>query len=83
MQIGVVSGKMNIDIQTLFLKEACIKTSFRYKNTYEKCISLISNGLIDPMKLVSHTFGYKDYEEAFKVATTKLENPMKVIIKMN
>lgn len=82
IQVGVVSEKINIDLHSLFLKEASIVTSFRYANTYKKCISLIENGLIDPKKLISHKFNYTEIDKAFETAKNKNENPMKIIVKM-
>ncbi len=82
VQVGVISKSMYINLNTLFLKEASIITSFRYANTYNKCISLIKNQVIDPSVLISHRFDYKDISKAFVTATNLEENPMKIIIKM-
>ncbi len=82
VQVGVISNKLNLDLQTLFLKEASIVTSFRYANTYDKCINLIKNKQLDPNKLISHTFNYEEIEKAFKTATNPSDNPMKIIVKM-
>ncbi len=82
IQVGVISKKINIDLQTLFLKEASILTSFRYANTYEKCISLINKKTIEPIKLISHIFQYTEVDKAFSTAKNLEDNPLKILIKM-
>lgn len=78
--IGVLGSSKNLDLQTLFLKEASLVTSFRYVNTYPRCISMIANGLLDPLPLVSHHFPLDRIAEAFELACSKKEDTMKIII---
>lgn len=78
--IGVFSSSLNIDLQTLFLKEQSIVTSFRYVNTYMPCISLVSNGLVDPTMIVSHHYPIDRIAEAFEMAVNHKDEVMKIII---
>jgi len=78
--VGVISGPREIDLQTLFLKEGSIYTSFRYANTYPACISMIKNGLIDPIPLITHRLPFDKISEAFELASSKQSSVMKVMI---
>lgn len=78
--IGVFSSTKNIDLQTLFIKEQSIITSFRYVNTYPSCISLIANGFVDPSLIVSHHYPIHKIAEAFEMAVNHKDEVMKIII---
>ncbi|MGH0053132.1 MAG: NAD(P)-dependent alcohol dehydrogenase [Sphaerochaetaceae bacterium] len=80
MLIGVPSGYGRIDLQTLFLKEGSINTSFRYVNSYPVCISMIEHGLLNPIPLVTHYFPFDEISEAFALAASKQSSVMKVMI---
>lgn len=78
--IGVFSSNKSIDMQTLFLKELSIISSFRYANTYLPCISLIANGFVDPSLIVSHHYSIQKIAEAFEMAFKHKNEVLKIII---
>lgn len=61
-------------------REIDLKFQYRYKNTYPKAISLVSSGLIDLKRLVTHRFQLEEGEQAFKAASDPKAKAIKVQI---
>jgi L-iditol 2-dehydrogenase len=51
-------------------REVDVLGVFRYRNTYQLCIDMISSGRIDVKPLITHRFGFsqKDVEDAFETS---------------
>jgi threonine dehydrogenase-like Zn-dependent dehydrogenase len=60
-------------------KEIDIRGAFRYANTFNTAIALLSRGLIPVNKIATHTFDLKDINEAFDTALSG--NALKVIVR--
>lgn len=56
--VGMGACDMNLPILKASCREIEIKGVFRYRNTYEKCIELISTGKIDVKALITHRFQF-------------------------
>lgn len=59
-------------------REIDIRFQFRYRETYPKAITLVSEGLIDLKPLVTHRFGLEQAREAFEAASTPAARAVKV-----
>jgi L-iditol 2-dehydrogenase len=56
--VGMGCCDMNLPILKATCREVEIKGVFRYRNTYKKCIELISTGKIDVNRLITHKFQF-------------------------
>ena len=64
----------------LSVNEIDLKYQYRYNNTWPKAIRLVSAGLIDLKRLVTHRFNLEDALEAFEVAADVARGSIKVQI---
>lgn len=78
--VGVPTGKKRLDLQEAFVRELSLVTSFRYANTYETAIALVSEGKLRPVQLISHRFSLECAEQALEKAAEKTGSVMKVMI---
>lgn len=60
------------------IREIDIRFQFRYRETYPKAITLVSEGLIDLKPLVTHRFGLHEGRKAFEAASTPAARAVKV-----
>ncbi len=68
VMVGMPVETSQVDIVGLQLKEATLKTIFRYANVYDRAINLIASGKIDLKPLISATFEFADSVAAFERA---------------
>lgn len=66
--VGMGCCDMNLPILKATSREVELKGVFRYRNTYPKCIELISTGKIDVKRLITHRFQFnqKSIMDAFE-----------------
>lgn len=83
VQVGMGRSDVDFPITRVCVKELGVTGSFRYgSRTYETSISLVSSGLIDVTKLVTHRFLFKDAVKAFEVTTKGVGEDGKTAIKV-
>lgn len=83
VQVGMGRSDVDFPITRVCVKELGVTGSFRYgSRTYETSISLVSSGLIDVTKLVTHRFLFKDAVKAFDVTTKGVGEDGKTAIKV-
>ena len=80
--VGVPSGHLRIDLQTLFVREQSIITTFRYANTYPAAIRLTESGRLHPEVLISHRYSFADVGKAMEKAASRERDVMKVMIEV-
>ncbi len=80
VQVGVPSGKAELDLQTLFNRGIDLKPSFRYANTYPALLSLLEAGTLSSQGLITHRFPFERTQEAFDLAASRAEGVMKIVI---
>ena len=68
VMVGMPVAPPVIDIVGLMVKEATIKTVFRYANVYDRAIALLGSGKIDLAPLISETYAFDDSIAAFERA---------------
>lgn len=76
--IGVGANYQQIPFMYCNEREIDIKFQYRYRETYPKAITLVSEGLIDLKPLVTHRFSLEQGKEAFKAASTPAARAVKV-----
>lgn len=68
--VGMGHSVMQVPLTPAAAREVDVLGVFRYRNTYQLCIDLISTGRIDVKPLITHHFGFsqKDVEDAFETS---------------
>lgn len=79
---ALTEDECQIRTLNILSKELTIKGLFRYANTYPTAISLVSSGRIDLKPLITHIFPLEQIHKAFKIASEKSEDAIKVIIRI-
>jgi len=82
VMVGMPVEKAEVDIVGLQVKEATLKTIFRYANVYDRAINLMASGKIDLKPLISETFGFADSVAAFERAAEARPTDVKLQIRM-
>ena len=76
VQLGM-SGDMRVPMQFITTKEITLKGSFRFHEEFELGVSLMLNGNIDVLPLLSHSLPFQDAVQAFNLANDRTKS-MKV-----
>ncbi|SNX85502.1 probable xylitol dehydrogenase [Melanopsichium pennsylvanicum] len=83
VQVGMGRSEVEFPITRICVKEIDLTGSFRYgSGTYKTSISLVSTGLIDVTKMVTHRFLFKDAIKAFETTTKGVGEDGKTAIKV-
>jgi len=86
MLIGMGSPIQTLPISAAALREVDLVGVFRYANTYEEAIKIVSSGsplLPDLSKLFTHRYtGFEDMSEAFKMAAKVKDDEGKLVLKV-
>jgi L-iditol 2-dehydrogenase len=78
--IGVGKNEMKIPFMRLSTREVDLQFQYRYANTWPKAIRLVSNGVIDLKRLVTHRFKLEEAVDAFKTAADPKTGAIKCMI---
>jgi len=70
------------DFMQILMKEAEIKSVFRYRNLYPAAIGAIADGKIDVKAMITHEFNFEDTKEAFDFVIDNKNDVVKAIIKL-
>lgn len=81
--VGMTHTPVPFDFFEIQLKEAAIKTVFRYRNSYEKVIDAVAKGLVKPKEIITNIFSFEGSDEAFKTSLADKQNIVKAVIKIN
>ena len=76
----MMQEKLQKDMNAVFNKEARIHTSFRYVNTYDDAIAMISSGRLKPEELITHRFPLRDAVRAMELAASRDPSVLKIIL---
>ena len=83
VQVGMGRSEVEFPITRICVKEIYLTGSFRYgAGTYKTSINLVSTGLIDVTKMVTHRFLFKDAVKAFETTTKGVGEDGKTAIKV-
>ncbi len=78
--IGMMNDPVPIDVPLLQMLGIRIETVFRYRNCFDKALSLVSSGKIDLKRLVSKVFPFDQSIEAYHYAAEGRPDTVKVMI---
>lgn len=67
VQLGM-SGDMSIPLMQVTAKELSLMGSFRFHEEFGTAVALMQKGLIDVKPLLTHTFAFDAFQEAFDTA---------------
>ncbi|KAK2751046.1 L-arabinitol 4-dehydrogenase [Myotisia sp. PD_48] len=67
--IGVGKNEKTVPFMRLSTHEIDLQYQYRYSNTWPRAIRLVRNGIIDLMKLVTHTFTLENAVKTFETAS--------------
>ena len=70
----------NYNFNQIMMKEATIKSVFRYRNLYPAAIGAIASGAIDVKQIVTHRFSFDESDEAFRNAVDNAQDEIKEVI---
>ena len=79
--VAVFAGMAQIDLAVLNDHELDLNTTMMYRNEdYIDAIRLVNEGKVHLRPLISKTFSFRDYDEAYRYIDENRETTMKVII---
>ena len=79
--VGMAAESMaNYNFNQIMMKEATVKSVFRYRNLYPAAISAIASGAIDVKQIVTHRFSFDESDEAFRNAVDNAQDEIKEVI---
>ena len=78
--IGCGKNEINMRFMRCSVREIDLKFQYRYVNTWPRAIRLLSSGIVDLKKLVTHRFKLDDAVDAFKTAGDPKSGAIKVMI---
>ncbi len=73
---------IDFNFMQIMVKEADIKTVFRYRNLYPSAIGAIADGKIDVKGIVTHEFDFEDSDKAFDFVIENKNDVVKALIKI-
>jgi L-iditol 2-dehydrogenase len=76
------SGNMNLPIGNALDKELTIKTIFRYRHVYPEAILAVSEGRVNPKKIVTNIFDFDEIPDAMRRNVAEKESIVKAVIKV-
>lgn len=77
---GNIVGDVTFNFRNMTLKEAELKTVWRYRNTYKNAIDAISRGEINVKGLKVDCFGFEDTQRAFERAMNDKQTVVKAVV---
>ena len=77
---GNIIGDITFNFRNMTLKEASLKTVWRYRNTYPDAIASISRGDINLKGLKVDTFAFEDTQKAFEMAMNNKQTVVKAVV---
>lgn len=81
VMVGNIVGDVAFNFRNLYLKEADVKTVFRYRNQYPVAIQRIASGMIPVKEIVSDIFDFEDVGKALEKAAFHKEDVIKAVVK--
>lgn len=73
---------IDFNFMQIMVKEADIKTVFRYRNLYPTAIGAIADGKINVNGIVTHEFDFEDSSKAFDFVIENKNDVVKAVIKI-
>jgi len=81
--VGMMNGTVPVNVPQIQVRGLSIETLFRYTNTFDRAVALVSAGKIDIKPLISRTFKFEDSIAAYEFAAAAHPDVVKVIIELD
>jgi L-iditol 2-dehydrogenase len=84
--VGNVLGDVPFNFRNLMLKEADVKTIWRYQNVFPDCADMVSRGGIaaeNLRRIVDGIFPFADTQKAFMTAMTDKQHIVKAVVQVS
>lgn len=78
--VGNTHGDVPFDFFEIMNKEVDIKCVFRYNNCYPELIEAVSQGLVNPLRVITNEFDFQEVQNAFETTCKDKENIIKSVI---
>ncbi|KAF2156382.1 hypothetical protein K461DRAFT_275488 [Myriangium duriaei CBS 260.36] len=81
VQAGMGRENINFPITTVCIRDLTVRGSIRYTaGVYPMAVELVASGKVQPSKLITHRFKFKEAEKAFETVKAGGEDTLKVLI---
>lgn len=80
VMVGNTIPEVSYSFRNIYLKEAEIKSVFRYRNTYPLALQAVASGRIDVKSIVTDEFDFEDTQKAFDCAIDNKTKCLKTVI---
>ena len=80
--VGMMNGTVPLDMSWIQVHGLSMETLFRYTNTFDRAVALVSTGKIDLKRLISKTFTFEDSIKAYEYAAEGHPDVVKVMIEL-
>lgn len=79
--VGMCADEMaQFNIGAVLDKELSIASVFRYDNVYRTAVNLLSSGMVDMMKLITHRIPLENIKEGLEIVAQRKDDCIKVVI---
>ncbi|WP_343210624.1 NAD(P)-dependent alcohol dehydrogenase [Anaerolentibacter hominis] len=78
--VGNIIGDITFNFRNMTLKEADLKTVWRYRNVYPAAIDSIAKGTIPVKDIVTRIYDFDESQQAFETAMNDKQNVVKAVI---
>ena len=83
MMIGIFDGVVPLRAKEIIDREINIKGTYRFANVFGDVIRLVERKMLNVKSIITHTFNFDDIKSAFEIADKRLENCIKIIIRVS
>ncbi|XP_017299654.1 sorbitol dehydrogenase-like [Diaphorina citri] len=80
MLVGMGPQMVSVPLVNACAKEIDILSCFRYVNDYPDALEMVASGKCPVRKLITHNFKLEEAVEAFKTASKKADDTIKIMI---
>ena len=81
--VALPHGSVQYDFEPLYRKELTLAGSRLYNGDFDRALTMIAAGEVDPDPIVTHHFSLREASEAFSVLRERPEEAIKVIVVPN
>ena len=80
---GNIVGDVPFNFRNMTMKEAELKTVWRYRNTYPRAIEAVARGIVDLKRLRVELFDFEETQKGFERAMNEKQSVVKAVIRVS
>ena len=81
--VGIFDGIVSLRTKEIIDREINVRGTYRFSNTFQDVIKLVERKMLDFKSIITHTFSLDEIGKAFKIADKRLENCVKIMVRVN